>query len=118
MKRSFVIVGITLLAIIIFTIIFIKARKSDEAVKIIKLKCANGYTMMLKYHEPDKNGVLSKLSLTVITDNEKNLYEMDTAMSASGAKFETQGDKYFLWEHQGTFMFGKGEENITDCREF
>ncbi|MEI6092541.1 MAG: MliC family protein [bacterium] len=92
--------------------------KDEINVTTLTLTCSNGYKITAKYHTPDENGVLSKVSLKVSKDNINNPYEMDSVIAASGAKFETSDEKYFFWEHQGTFVFGIDEENsLAECFE-
>lgn len=44
-------------------------------------------------------------------------YQMKSAMSASGAKYEDAEGRFF-WTHQRTFSFGKGEDNEIEGVEF
>ena len=106
---------ITLLLVASATYLYLRDKAAE--VKKTELLCKKGYSMTLRYYAPDKNGLLSKLSLTVSKDSTANTYEMNSTMSASGAKFETTKTNYFLWEHQGTFLFGKDDQNITECKE-
>ena len=116
MSKPFIIIVVFVVISLIFTLIFLNPKSRDKA-RTIDLSCTNGYTMLAKYHTPDKNGVFSKLSLMVTKDNQKDSYEMNTAMSASGAKFETNDSEYFLWEHQGIFKFGRSEQDVTECKQ-
>jgi uncharacterized membrane protein YgcG len=129
MNKKFIIIVTSIAVLFIIAMVFLKFKNKASAGNnketVVELSCPDGYTMTAKYYAPDKNGILSKLSLTVIKDNKKDLYEMNTAMSASGAKFETSGGsggsggsngEYFLWEHQGDFMFGQGYKTIVTCR--
>ncbi|MEI6080264.1 MAG: hypothetical protein WCQ53_06495 [bacterium] len=116
MSKPFIIIVVFVVISLIFTLIFLNPKSKDKA-KTIELDCTNGYTMLAKYHTPDGNGIFSKLSLVIIKDNKKDSYEMNTAMSASGAKFETSNSEYFLWEHQGIFRFGRSGQDITECKQ-
>lgn len=83
----------------------------------VRLVCPNGYALTARYHTPDKAGIMTKLSLTVINTGGTQTYEMVPAMSGSGSKFETSDQVYSLWEHQGEFAFALNGNDITICTE-
>lgn len=64
-----------------------------------------------------------KTEFSVIFDAEKGTaavknettgktYDMKTTVSASGAKYQDK-DGNFFWEHQGEFIFGKGDQDLV-----
>ena len=65
-----------------------------------------------------------KTEFSVIYDAEKGTaavknettgktYDMKTVVSASGAKYQDKDGNYF-WEHQGGFVFGKGNQDLIE----
>ncbi|QOR73173.1 MliC family protein [Cruoricaptor ignavus] len=70
----------------------------------------DGRTRFHAVYNPDQG------TARVTNEAEGKTYEMQTAQSASGAKF-TDKEGYFFWTHQGEFEFGKGEETLVKGRE-
>ena len=81
------------------------------------LVCDNGYDISAIYYEPDSEGILSKLSLKISKAGKTDAVEMIPAIAASGAKFETPDGQLSFWEHQGEFTLGKGDKNVSVCRQ-
>lgn len=83
----------------------------------IYLSCDNNYDLSLSYHNPDEDGIMREVSV-MGTDGEKMIgYEMIPAISASGAKFQTEDGVFTLWEHQGTFELSENDQVIATCIE-
>ena len=83
----------------------------------IYLSCDNNYGLSLSYYGLSEDGVMQRLSVTG-TDGEVMLgYEMIPAISASGAKYQTEDGVFTLWEHQGTFELSENEQVITTCTQ-
>jgi hypothetical protein len=95
----------------------LKTVNPSESGKVVNLLCSSGYEMKARYSAPDKNGILIKLSLTVGKDGTTTVYDMAPAMSGSGSKFETEDQKYSLWEHQGEFTFSIDGVDQSVCTE-
>ncbi|MFZ4648420.1 MAG: hypothetical protein ACOYMB_02150 [Patescibacteria group bacterium] len=81
----------------------------------VELSCTNGYFVSAIYYSPDNDGIMERLSLHVTKDGIETPYEMIPALSASGAKFQTEGGAHSFWEHQGEFRLVKSEEELTVC---
>lgn len=81
-----------------------------------ELSCTNGYILSLAYGSKNADGIFQKLTLDVLKDGATNRYEMASALSGSGARFETADKKYSLWEHQGTYTFFEGESPLAACQ--
>lgn len=119
MKKKVLIITICITATIIGLIIynFTSTNTGKDIDKItLHLSCDNGYEIIATYHTPDNTGVLSKVSL-IVKATKENLYDMNSVIAASGAKFETSDQKYFFWEHQGSFIFGEEDNTLTKCYE-
>lgn len=83
----------------------------------IYLSCDNNYGLSLSYYGLSEDGVMQRLSVTG-TDGEVMLgYEMIPAISASGAKYQTEDGVFTLWEHQGTFELSENEQVIATCTQ-
>lgn len=109
-------VAATTIGLLIYN--FSRTHAGKEIDKItLHLSCNNSYEITATYHTPDETGVLSKVSLTIQEKSKQNSYEMNSVISASGAKFETSDQKYFFWEHQGTFIFGEEDNTLAECSE-
>ena len=84
---------------------------------VIELICDDGASMTARYYEPDKAGIMTRVSLSVFKDGNTVLYDLFPAMSGSGARFETKDQKYSLWEHQGTFTYAVDGVDTAVCQE-
>ena len=93
------------------------SRETSQKETVVELTCDNGSTMTARYYEPDKGGIMNRLSLSVFKDGDTVLYDLSPAMSGSGARFETKDQKYSLWEHQGTFTFAVDGVDTSVCQE-
>ncbi|MCD2450020.1 MliC family protein [Methylicorpusculum oleiharenae] len=81
------------------------------------LVCDNGYDISAIYYAPNSEGILLKLSLKISKAGKTDAVEMIPAIAASGAKFETPDGQLSFWEHQGEFTLGKGDKNVSVCRQ-
>jgi len=123
MKKVYVIIFLVLiLGVSVFSISRFDAsllgEKPVEKGPVISLTCDQGYTITIQYSEPDKSGVMTRMSLNVLKDGTTHIYDLHQALSGSGSKFETPDQKYSLWEHQGEFTFAIGGVDEAVCAVF
>lgn len=81
------------------------------------LSCDNDYDLSLSFYQPNEEGVMTGLSVMGTDGEEMFNYVMVPAISASGAKYQTEDEVYVMWEHQGTFELSKNEEVIATCTQ-
>jgi len=94
--------------------------KKDTDIKketVVELTCDNGASMTAKYYEPDENGIMMRVSLSIYKDGNTVLYDLFPAMSGSGARFETKDQSHSFWEHQGTFTYAVDGIDTAVCQE-
>jgi len=121
MKKLYVFLLVALVLCVIFFWVFkLNLFTNDVNTKketVVELSCDNGYSMTAKYYEPDKGGIMTRLSLSVFKDGNTVLYDLFPAMSGSGAKLETKDQKHSIWEHQGEFTFAVNGVDTAVCQE-
>jgi len=94
-----------------------KSKSKSKTETKVELSCDDDSTMTAKYYAPDKEGIMTRLTLSVTDSEVKSDYDMIPAMSASGAKYETSDQVYSFWEHQGEFTFRMNDNIIAVCKE-
>jgi hypothetical protein len=121
MKKLPLYISVFLVLCVIFYWVFklnpVKTDTNTGKETAVELSCDNGASMTAKFYEPDKDGIMTRLSLSVFKDGDTVLYDLYPSISASGAKFETKDQTHSLWEHQGTFTFAVDGVDIAVCGE-
>jgi len=111
---------------LIFSLVLLSCKAQEHSVvrsetrpteNRLVLVCDNGYDISAIYYAPNSEGILSKLSLKISKAGKTDAVEMIPAIAASGAKFETPDGQLSFWEHQGEFTLGKGDKNVSVCRQ-
>ena len=85
-----------------------KSVDSELVKNYTSLQCSNGYTIRYK----DLSADALSIEVIVIKGNDTQKHEMRLVRSASGAKYQTNDEKYVFWSHHGDFTYFVDDKKV------